>query len=340
MIGPLTLSVAPMMERTDRHFRYLMRLVAPNARLYTEMITSEALINGDSRRLLAFDASEHPVAAQLGGAEPDRLARAAKLVADDAYDEVNLNVGCPSSRVQAGEFGARLMREPARVADCVAAMREASGLPVTVKTRIGVDEDDDYEILRRLTERVVAAGASTLIVHARKAWLSGLSPKQNREIPPLDYARVYRLKREFPELPVVINGGFTDEADVLAQAGLVDGVMLGRAAYHDPMLVGRLDATLYGSSPATLSVVEVLDRYVAYMRVEQAGGTPLRAMLRHLVGLYAKQPGARRWRRRLAELANANASADRLLTELTTMPTGTRYNAPTDGPAALQQQVR
>lgn len=350
-----------MMERTDRHFRYLMRLAAPRTRLYTEMITSEALINGDSERLLAFDASEHPVAAQLGGADPARLARAARLVAEAGYDEVNLNVGCPSSRVQAGEFGARLMREPERVAACVAAMREASALPVTVKTRIGVDENDDYEILRGLTERVVEAGASMLIVHARKAWLSGLSPKQNREVPPLDYPRVYRLKREFPALPVVINGGFTDEAQVLAQAGRVDGVMLGRAAYHDPMLVGRLDARLYGRGAAgvdgndpshkvapslarhdaeCVSIANVLERYVAYMKVEQAAGTPLRAMSRHLFGLYANRPGAKRWRRHLAELANANASADQLMLDLATMPSGTRYNAQTDAPAAFQRQAR
>jgi tRNA-dihydrouridine synthase A len=338
MTDRLTLSVAPMMERTDRHFRYLMRLVAPGTRLYTEMITSAALVNGDAARLLAFDVSEHPLAAQLGGADPEMLAAAAGLVAEAGYDEVNLNVGCPSSRVQAGEFGARLMLEPGRVADCVQAMREASGLPVTVKTRIGVDDDDDYEILRRLTERVVAAGASTLIVHARKAWLSGLSPKQNREIPPLDYPRVHRLKREFPALPVVINGGFTQEAEVLAQRGIVDGVMLGRAAYHDPMLVGRLDARLRGhESPA---VAEVLCGYVAYMRAEHGRGTPLGAMSRHLIGLYAHRPGARRWRRRLAELANADGSAEKLLSELATMPTGTRYNAGIGAMAALQQPAR
>jgi tRNA-dihydrouridine synthase A len=342
MNGRLTLSVAPMMERTDRHFRYLMRLVAPKARLYTEMITSEALINGDSRRLLAFDVSEHPVAAQLGGADPGRLACAAKLVAVSGYDEVNLNVGCPSDRVQAGEFGARLMREPERVADCVVAMREASGLPVTVKTRIGVDEDDDYGFLRRLTERVVAAGASTLIVHARKAWLSGLSPKQNREIPPLDYARVHRLKHDFPVLPVVINGGFADEAEVLAQAGRVDGVMLGRAAYHDPLLVGRLDARLTANDEQSIaappSLADLLERYVAYMRAEQDNGTPLRAMSRHLFGLYANRPGARRWRRCLADFANTGASADRLPALLTAMPTGTRYNAASGAAAGSRQQ--
>lgn len=328
MVERLSLSVAPMMERTDRHFRYLMRLVSPTARLYTEMITSAALARGDAARLLAFDASEHPVAAQLGGCDPAELAAATALVAAAGYDEVNLNVGCPSSRVQAGEFGARLMREPGRVADCVAAMRAASVLPVTVKTRIGVDEDDDYEILRGLTERVVAAGASTVIVHARKAWLSGLSPKQNREIPPLDYLRVYRLKQDFRDLPVVINGGFTTEVEVLAQAGCVDGVMLGRAAYHDPMLVGRLDARL-NAGLAEPSLPDVVRRYGDYMRSEHANGTPLRAVSRHLSGLYAHRPGARRWRRRLAELTDAESSVDRLLTDLSSMPTGTRYNAQT-----------
>jgi tRNA-dihydrouridine synthase A len=337
MIESFSLSVAPMMERTDRHFRFLMRLIAPHTRLYTEMITSAAILRGDAARLLAFDASEHPVAAQLGGSDPAELAEASRRVAETGYDEINLNVGCPSNRVQAGEFGARLMREPERVAGCVAAMRDASGLPVTVKTRIGVDDDDGYEILRRLTERVVAAGASMLIVHARKAWLQGLSPKQNREIPPLDYPRVWRLKQEFPELPVVINGGFTREEDVLGQAGRVDGVMLGRAAYHDPMLVGRLDASLHGS--ATLPLSKILDRYFNYMRIENDNGTPLRAMSRHLFGLYAHRPGARRWRRRLSELGDAESGLDRLLTELSSMPTGTRYNAQA-APVILIQQAR
>ena len=329
------------MERSDRHFRYLMRLVSPEARLYTEMITSAALLRGDTSRLLAFDPSEHPVAAQLGGSDPKALADSARLVADAGYDEVNLNVGCPSSRVQAGDFGARLMLDPGRVAECVAAMREATGMLVTVKTRIGVDEHDDYEILRGLTERVVDAGVAGLIVHARKAWLSGLSPKQNREIPPLDYARVYRLKREFSDLPIVINGGLTTEEQVFDQLGKVDGVMLGRSAYHDPMLVGQLDARLFGAAGAVpIPETEVLRQYACYIHSETEKGTPLRAMSRHLVGVIKHRPGARRWRRRLSELSSAETGIDQLLAELTSMPTGTRYNEKGDAEAPANNETR
>jgi len=326
----LSLSVAPMMERTDRHFRYLMRLASPNARLYTEMITAAALQHGDAGKLLAFDPSEHPVTAQLGGSDPEMLAAAAAKVAAAGYDEVNLNVGCPSSRVQAGEFGARLMLEPGRVGECIRAMREAVSIPVTVKTRIGVDDQDDYEVLRTLTVSVIDAGVGKLIVHARKAWLNGLSPKQNREIPPLDYPRVYRLKQEFPALRIIINGGFTTETQVLAQAGSVDGVMLGRAAYADPLFVGRLDARLYGGSAPGID--SLLAAYAAYMQREHAGGTPLRAMTRHLMGLFRHRPGARRWRQRLASAGNDAADVGCLLDELATfgagsvMSTGTRYN--------------
>jgi tRNA-dihydrouridine synthase A len=328
-----------MMERTDRHFRYLMRLVSPRARLYTEMITSSALLHGDAQRFLAFDASEHPVAVQLGGCEPRALAAAARLAADAGYDEVNLNVGCPSGRVQAGDFGAKLMLEPGRVADCVTAMREASGLPVTVKTRLGVDEHDDYEVLRNLTERVVRAGVAGMIVHARKAWLKGLSPKQNREIPPLDYSRVYRLKGDFANLPVEINGGFTTEQQVLEQCGKVDGVMLGRSAYHDPLLIGRLDSLLFGTnSPSPIE--EILARYAAYIRRERARGTPLTSMSRHLVGLIAHRPGARRWRQRLAQLRADGSGVDDLLDELAGMPMGSRYNAGIVAPAAVRQSIR
>jgi len=330
-----------MMERTDRHFRYLIRLVSPHSRLYTEMITSAALLRGDARGLLEFDVSEHPVAAQLGGSDPEALAAATRLVADAGYDEVNLNVGCPSSRVQAGEFGARLMLDAGRVADCVRAMREASVLPVTVKTRIGVDDHDDYEILHGLTERVVDAGVSALFVHARKAWLKGLSPKQNREVPPLDYPRVYQLKRDFPDLPIEINGGFTTEQQILDQIGKVDGVMLGRSAYHDPMLVGRLDAELWPQSkPKPATAEQIFSRYAAYMRLEQNKGTPLRAMSRHLVGLFAHRPGARHWRRRLSELANAKTGIDELLAELAGMASGTRYNAPVADGAATTEEAR
>jgi tRNA-dihydrouridine synthase A len=339
MSKPFCLSIAPMMERTDRHFRFLMRLVSPNARLYTEMITSSALLHGDASRLLVFDPSEHPVAIQLGGSDPGALSDAARLAAQSGYDEINLNVGCPSSRVQAGDFGARLMLDPGRVAECVAAMRAAVDLPVTVKTRIGVDDHDDYEVLRGLTVRVVAAGVASLIVHARKAWLKGLSPKQNRDIPPLDYPRVYRLKADFPELPIVINGGFTSERQVLDQVGQVDGVMLGRSAYHDPMLISRLDRALFDSDAPVVDA-DVLTRFAIYMRAEQELGTPLKSMSRHLVGLFAHRPGARRWRRQLSELSSGSGGIDELLAGLASMAMGTRYNADFAGDSAAQQHMR
>jgi tRNA-dihydrouridine synthase A len=295
------LSCAPMMDRSDRHFRFLTRVLAPNALLYTEMITARALLRGDAQRLLRFDAAEHPVALQLGGADPEELRAAAKLGAAAGYDEINLNVGCPSDRVQAACFGAALMLDPARVAACVAAMRAAVDVPVTVKTRLGVDEHDSYEFLTTFVERVAATGCDTFIVHARKAWLSGLSPKENREIPPLDYPRVHRLKRDFPELRIVINGGLVDRDTALAQLEHVDGVMLGRAAYQQPWLVAELDREIHGTR-ATPDLARVLDRYVLYIERELVAGTPLRSMTRHLLGLKTGLPGGRRWRRTLSEL--------------------------------------
>jgi tRNA-dihydrouridine synthase A len=286
-----------MMDRTDRHLRYLLRLMAPHARLYTEMITARALVRGDAARLLAFDAAEHPVALQLGGSEPDELAAAARIGEAAGYDEINLNVGCPSDRVQAGCFGARLMLEPTRVAACVSAMRAAVQVPVTVKTRLGVDHHDSYEFVRDFVGEVAAAGCDTFIVHARKAWLSGLSPKQNREIPPLDYGRVQRLKREFPALKVVINGGFVTVEESVAQLAHVDGVMIGRAAYQDSWLLAHLDARLHdGCVPAERDVLAGFERYVER---ELACGTPLKAMTRHLLGMRSGRAGGRRWRREL-----------------------------------------
>jgi tRNA-dihydrouridine synthase A len=294
------LSVAPMMDRTDRHLRYLLRLLAPHALLYTEMITARALLRGDAERLLEFDAAEHPVALQLGGAEPDELAAAARLGEAAGYDEINLNVGCPSDRVKAGCFGAALMLDAKRVAECVRAMREAVAVPVTVKTRLGVDDHDSYEFLRDFVAEVAAAGCDTFIVHARKAWLSGLSPKENREIPPLDYPRVHRLKRELPELTVVINGGLVTLEASVAQLTQVDGVMIGRAGYEYSWLLARLDETLFGGPPADeLEVLAAFERYVAR---EVARGTPLRTMTRHLLGMRTGRPGGRLWRRALSEL--------------------------------------
>jgi len=293
------LSVAPMMERTDRHCRYFLRLVAPHALLYTEMVTAAALRHGDRARLLAFDPSEHPVALQLGGSDPKELAAAARFGAAAGYDEINLNVGCPSDRVQAGCFGAALMREPHRVAACVAAMQDVVDVPVTVKTRLGVDHDDSYEFLHRFVEAVSKAGCETIIVHARKAWLKGLSPKQNRDVPPLDYARVRRLKRDFPALQVILNGGLKDEDTALAELAHVDGVMLGRAAYDDPALLGRLDAAIFGREPVAIG--DALDRYFAYAEREIEAGTRLRALTRHLMGAFAGRPGGRHWRRSLSD---------------------------------------
>jgi tRNA-dihydrouridine synthase A len=304
------LCVAPMMDRTDRHLRYLLRLMAPHARLYTEMITARALVRGDAARLLAFDAIEHPVALQLGGAEPGELVAAARLGVAAGYDEINLNVGCPSDRVQAGCFGARLMLEPKRVAECVGAMRAVVDVPVTVKTRLGVDHHDSYEFVRDFIAEVAAAGCGTFIVHARKAWLSGLSPKQNREIPPLDYGRVQRLKREFPALTIVINGGFVTLDESVAQLAHVDGVMIGRAAYEDSWLLALLDARLFDSrAPGEAHVLAEFERYVAR---ELALGTPLKAMTRHLLGMRSGRAGGRRWRRELGLLADGSRGLDEL----------------------------
>src|SRR5688572_28249365 len=298
------LSVAPMMAYTDRHLRYLLRLLAPHARLYTEMVTARALLRGDARRLLKFDEAEHPVALQLGGGDADELAFAARLGAAAGYDELNLNVGCPSDRVQAGCFGAALMLERARVAECVRAMRAAVDVPVTVKTRLGVDHHDSYEFVRDFVGEVAAAGCETFIVHARKAWLSGLSPKQNREIPPLDYPRVYRLKREFPQCRIVINGGFVTLEESVAQLDHVDGIMIGRAAYQDSWLLARLDERLFGGSPITEAAV--LEAFVQYAARELQVGTPLRAMTRHLLGMRSGRAGGRRWRHDLGKLGDGS----------------------------------
>ena len=297
------LCVAPMMDWTDRHCRYFHRLLAPHALLYTEMVTAAALVHGDRAQLLAHDATEHPLALQLGGAEPAELAAAARHGAAAGYDEINLNVGCPSDRVQSGRFGACLMREPELVADCVRAMRDAVSVPVTVKCRIGVDAQDEDADLLHFTERLVAAGVGTLVVHARKAWLQGLSPKENREVPPLNYPRVYRLKREFPQLTVVINGGITTLDGIAQHLQHVDGVMLGRAAYHDPYVLARAELALFGTPLPTRE--DVLARLRPYVERELAGGrTRLKHIARHVLGLYQGLPGARAFRRVLSEQAH------------------------------------
>lgn len=298
----LRLSVAPMMDWTDRHCRVFHRLLAPNARLYTEMVHANAVIHGDRERLLGFDPVEQPLALQLGGSEPTLLAQAARIAQDWGYDEVNLNCGCPSDRVQAGRFGACLMREPALVADCVAAMVAAVDIPVTVKCRLGVDEDNDYEVFASFVDRQAEAGAGMVVVHARNAWLKGLSPKENREVPPLRHDWAYRLKQERPALPVVLNGGLASVEAVQAQDGKVDGVMLGRAAYHDPYLLHRLDA-LHAGSPLQ-SRQDLLRALRPYVEAHLASGAALKHITRHILGLFHGQPGGRAFRQILSEGAH------------------------------------
>jgi tRNA-dihydrouridine synthase A len=298
------LSVAPMMDRTDRHCRYFLRLIARRALLYTEMVPVGAILLGRSERFLGFDPAERPVALQLGGAEPDELARAAEIGGRFGYDEINLNVGCPSDRVQSARFGACLMAEPDLVARSVAAMRAASGAPVTVKTRIGIDEEEGYGFLARFVERVASAGCRTFIIHARKAWLSGLSPKENREVPPLRYEVVHRLKSGFPELEIVVNGGIRTIEQALAQLGHVDGVMLGREAYQNPYGLIGFERALFDRAGPEPSREEIVRAFIPYVQRQLAQGVPLKSLTRHMLGLFNGLPGARRWRRHLSETAH------------------------------------
>lgn len=307
---PVPVSVAPMMDWTDRHCRYFHRLLAPDVRLYTEMITARAILSGDRDYLLGCDPAEHPVAVQLGGSDPGQLAQASRIAADFGYDEVNLNVGCPSPRVSAADFGACLMKEPALVADCLAAMRAAVGIPVTVKHRIGVDELDSEDFLFRFVEQVAAAGIGTFIVHARKALLEGLSPKQNRTIPPLVYERAWRLKRQFPALTVVVNGGIGTVAEVQEHLRHVDGVMIGRRAYDDPWLLTALQHEVLGpvtgrhrEPPAREQIALAMADYLA-----RHPGLRPRHVTRHMLGLYHGQRGARAWRRWLSDPARDRES--------------------------------
>jgi tRNA-dihydrouridine synthase A len=295
------ISVAPMMDHTDRHCRFLLRLLSPSALLYTEMITAQALVHGDSERLLAFDVAEHPLALQLGGSDPALLARAARLGEARGYDEINLNVGCPSDRVRNGRFGACLMAEPGLVADCVRAMREVVRVPVTVKCRIGIDDWDDYGFFERFVSTVHAAGVEIFIVHARKACLSGLSPRENREIPPLRYEVPARLKAERPTLTVVLNGGLRTAEQVRRWLPQFDGVMLGRQAYHEPYLLAELHREFIDRNAQLPSRETIVERYASYAERQLESGQRLSAMVRHLLGLYTGLPGARSWRRYLSE---------------------------------------
>ena len=294
-----------MMDWTDRHCRFFLRLLSPHARLYTEMVTAAALIHGDAQKLLDFDAAEHPVALQLGGSDPKMMADSARMVANAGYDEININVGCPSDRVQSGQFGACLMASPDLVARCFEAISGACDLPVTVKTRIGIDDHDSYEFLREFIETLRAAACKTFIVHARIAILQGLSPKDNRTVPPLDHERVYRLKREFQDLEIVLNGGIATTDQVLAHLEKLDGVMIGRQAYHDPCFLIELENTLYaGEDWQAPDRREIIERMIPYIERQMSAGAELKHITRHMLGLFAGQPGARAWRRHLSEHAH------------------------------------
>lgn len=328
--SPWRLSVAPMMQRTDRHFRYLARVLAPRARLYTEMITTGAVLHGARDRLLAFDASEHPLAVQLGGSAPAELARAARICADAGFDEVNLNCGCPSERVKAGAFGACLMRQPQLVADCVKAMQDAvaPALTVSVKTRLGVDELYSYDGFRDFVGTLAAAGCGVFQVHARKAWLSGLSPAENREIPPLEYDWVYRLKREMPHLVIVVNGGITSVPAAVEHVRHVDGIMLGRQAYADPLSLCAFESRLFGASGAIADHAAAIERLLPYVERELAAGTELKHIARHLLNLCQRQPGARRWRQLLTVgSARTGAGIDTILAALEETAAAARVSA-------------
>ena len=294
-------AVAPMMDWTDRHCRVLHRLLSARARLYTEMVTADAIVHGDRERLIGFSEIEHPVALQLGGAEPEKLAAAAKIGEAFGYDEINLNVGCPSDRVQSGCFGAALMRQPERVAECAAAMRAAVSIPVTVKCRIGVDDQEPRDVLPAFVEACAKAGVDTFAVHARKALLSGLSPRENREVPPLDYPLVYELKRARPELTIVINGGIGSLDEAETHLAHVDGVMLGRAAYQTPAMLLDVDSRFFGAPQRDLW--QAVEAYVDYIAEHLVHGVPLNAMTRHMLGLFHGRPGARLFRRHLSENA-------------------------------------
>ncbi|MGB9430085.1 MAG: tRNA dihydrouridine(20/20a) synthase DusA [Gammaproteobacteria bacterium] len=305
--------VAPMMDYTDRHFRYFIRRMSRHTRLYTEMLTTGAILHGEPRRFLEFDPAEHPLALQLGGSDPRTLAQCTRIAADYGYDEVNLNVGCPSDRVQSGRFGACLMTKPQLVAECVSAMRAASDVPVTVKTRIGVDQHDSYEHLTHFVQTVAAAGCRVFIIHARKAWLTGLSPKENREIPPLRYDVAERLKHDFPALAVVVNGGIKTLTAMQNHLVEFDGVMIGREAVANPYLFAMVDRRCFDARATTLTREQLLEALMSYIETQLQEGVPLQRMTRHLLGLFQGCPGARRWRRYLSEQASRPAAGIEVL---------------------------
>ncbi|WP_299491209.1 tRNA dihydrouridine(20/20a) synthase DusA [uncultured Shewanella sp.] len=302
-----TLSIAPMLDWTDKHYRYFARLMSSKALLYTEMVTTGAIIHGKGD-YLAYNEEEHPLALQLGGSDPQALAICAKAAFDRGYDEVNLNVGCPSDRVQSGRFGACLMSEPQLVAECVSSMKQVVDIPITVKTRIGIDEQDSYAFLTEFVETVAEAGCDTFIIHARKAWLNGLSPKENREIPPLDYARVHQLKQDFPTLDLSINGGIKTLAEAKLHLQTLDGVMIGREAYQNPYLLAEVDQQLCGMERSILSRDQVLDALLPYIERHVKQGGKLNHITRHIIGLYQGEMGSRVWRRYLSENAHKSGA--------------------------------
>lgn len=295
------ISIAPMMDWTDRFYRYFLRIITKRALLYTEMVHANAVLHGDRERLLKFDSLEHPVALQVGGSDPKVLAECALIAEQYGYDEININIGCPSERVQAGSFGACLMAEPNLVAECVAAMQAKVKIPVTVKCRIGIDKNDQYEYLYNFISTVQQAGCEAFIIHARSAWLKGLSPKENREIPPLRYDYVYRLKQDFPELNISINGGIKTIEAINTHLEQIDGVMIGREAYQNPYVLANFDQEFYADTHAVLTRQEIMAAYLPFMEAQLAQDVPLSAMTRHLMGLFQGQPGARQWRRSLSE---------------------------------------
>ena len=307
------ISVAPMMDWTDRHDRYFLRLIAPHVLLYTEMVTTGALIYGDYQRFLEFDSSEHPIALQLGGSEPEKLAQCARLGEKFGYDEINLNVGCPSDRVKSGHFGACLMLTPQLVADCVAAMHAAVNIPVTVKCRIGVDHQDSYEELTHFIQTISAAGCSVFIIHARKAWLNGLSPKQNREIPPLRYDVVKQIKQDFPQLTIVLNGGITNVLEIEEHLQWADGVMIGREAYSHPYFLAEIEKTIFSSESRLRE--DIIEAFIPYVEQQLKRQIKLSSLTRHILGLFHKQKGARMWRRYLSENAHKNDAGITIIKE-------------------------
>ncbi|HEY9200659.1 MAG TPA: tRNA dihydrouridine(20/20a) synthase DusA [Gammaproteobacteria bacterium] len=336
-----TFCVAPMLDWTDRHERYFLRLISAQAVFYTEMVTTGALIHGDRQRFLDFDQTEHPLALQLGGSNPAELVQCVRMAEDYGYDEVNLNVGCPSDRVQSGMFGACLMAEPQRVADCVAEMQAASNLPVTVKHRIGIDENDSIEELFRFVETVAEAGCKTFIVHARKAWLKGLSPKENRDVPPLRYDAVYQLKQAMPQLEIIINGGINTLQDAQLQLQHVDGVMMGREIYHNPYILAQVDQQFYHSSQEIPSRFEIIEAFLPYVETQLEQGTRLHAMSRHILGLFNGLPGAKKWRRHISENATREGAGVEVLQQalacVAEADTGQRQS---DAPASMSAADR